>query len=765
MAYNPYGAPGYGPPPSYAAFPGAAVPPGMAPPPGLGPPPGMSSAPGLAPPPGVQQPNTGMQANRPSGIPASFQAPPNLPNINFNAPVIRLGSTAAPTKPGSSLMGDRKDSSTPTSSHRPGLGMDRGLDHSRAQLRESMQSLVPPTSEERLRTIFVHKIPDGVGGEDGIQRLLNTVGKVRRWDSAHSHLTDHKGKLFGFAQYEDPDSLAVAVELLKDVEVPVKKQAPTENAPKDENKGDEDSFEGTEKAKLQVTVDPNTIKYLESWQESRGDDAGFQSRLSEARDALKQFIRNLFYPRLGHGKDADGDTSMGDGTNGLGGEVEVINIPLAQDDELADIPAEMREMVAKEIAAFRERSNKRDLERLRREEEFEEMERQRNGAPRISRLDSPQPSAANSNMIPLGPRGVPNAPSGPRGQNRGMEFVNGGTTNGHSHFREEDDTDASDEELYERERSKQRAEDEKVYLEAERKWVNRERQRAAALDREREREKAETEGFARRKEEQLEREKSWDDEREATRKGHLYYRDHAQWVRNRTREKQDEEHKDEMDRRAEEEERRKQEAEMEQARGMADSFLERQAQEMERRPAETAAPAAPQRFTISFGAAAQKAQAQRGSRRTIAEVEGLLDDEEQEQTTKRQLVPIKFEPITDTKAMSEEDLQKAVRALAQEIPTDSAGLWAWDVKWDYLEESIIREKLRPFVEKKVVEYLGVQEQFLVDVVEEHLRKHEKPAELVEELAQALDEDAEDLVKKLWRMVIFFTESEKRGLPA
>jgi hypothetical protein len=146
-------------------------------------------------------------------------------------------------------------------------------------------------------------------------------------------------------------------------------------------------------------------------------------------------------------------------------------------------------------------------------------------------------------------------------------------------------------------------------------------------------------------------------------------------------------------------------------------------------------------------------------------VEGLLDDEEQEQTTKRQLVPIKFEPITDTKAMTEEDIQKAVRALAHEIPADRDGLWAWEVKWDYLEESVIREKLRPFVEKKVVEYLGVQEQFLVDVVEEHLRKHQKPAELVETLGEALDEDAEDMVKKLWRMLIFFTECEKRGLPA
>jgi hypothetical protein len=218
-----------------------------------------------------------------------------------------------------------------------------------------------------------------------------------------------------------------------------------------------------------------------------------------------------------------------------------------------------------------------------------------------------------------------------------------------------------------------------------------------------------------------------------------------------------------MDRRAEEDERRRAEVEMEHAKDMADSFLERQAEEMEREPA---APAAPQRVTISFGAAAQKAaQRTAATRRTVAEVEGLLDDEEQDQTTKRQLVPIKFEPITDTKTMSEEDIQHAVRALAHEIPVDVAGLWAWDVKWDYLEESVIREKLRPFVEKKVVEYLGVQEQFLVDVVEEHLRKHQKPAELVETLSEALDEDAEDMVKKLWRMVIFFTESEKRGLPA
>ncbi|KAG7114030.1 RNA-binding protein 25 like [Verticillium longisporum] len=115
--------------------------------------------------------------------------------------------------------------------------------------------------------------------------------------------------------------------------------------------------------------------------------------------------------------------------------------------------------------------------------------------------------------------------------------------------------------------------------------------------------------------------------------------------------------------------------------------------------------------------------------------------------------------------MTEEELSEAVRALAQEIPSEKEGLWKWDVQWEHLDDSIIREKLRPFVEKKIVEYLGVQEELLVEVVEEHLRKHGKPEDLVEELRGALDDEAEDMAKKLWRMVIFFTESEKRGYPA
>ncbi|EJT72159.1 hypothetical protein GGTG_09026 [Gaeumannomyces tritici R3-111a-1] len=854
--YSPYG--GRPPPhyalPNYPGFPpvqGAGGPPGMIPPPGLGPPPGMSSAPGMAPPPGMPPPNNNPQANRPSGLPGSFQPPANLPNINFNAPVIRLGGPNLPNKPNVPAAGAgggrgfRGEPDTPVSAsgdHRAGDGdreprdrdrgarggggretrhpYDRGLEQARANVRESMQNLISPTVEDKLRTVFVRNIPEGVCGEVGLQKILNSVGRLKRWDSAKSQMEATKGHVFGFAQYEDFDALATAVELLRNLRVPAKKQEPTDGAGEpagakedtkdqpmedvkkeangeqqngddadnekaaDEQPAEEDLYPGIDKVVLRVTVDEATIKSLDHHRSTLGDDgqAKAKANLESARARLKEVVHDLFRPSVKAAKDSDGDVAMRDAA--ASGDVEVISIPLAQDDELAEIPPEMREVVAAEIAAFRERSNQRDQERLKREEELEEQERQRSNGGRALRVDSPP---AGSNQTPIGPR-VLNAPSGPRGQNGtsrrdgrdGVAFVNGGAINGDGQYwRDDDDTDASDEELHQRELSKQKADDDKLYNEAERKWANRERARQAALDREQERDRGEAENAARRKTEQLERDRGWDDEREASRKSHLYYRDRGAWARKRAQELGEERTRDDADRRAEAEERRREERQMEQAKGMADSFLEQQEREMlpaggetvaggaDGRPESGAPAAAPQRFTISLGAAAQKAQTQRAApaRRTFAEVEGLLDDEEADGKTRRQLIPIKFEPLSAGQIMTEEEVQKAVRSLAQEIPTDKDGLWAWEVQWDHMEESIIQEKLRPFVEKKVVEYLGVQEEILVEVVMDHLRKHGKPAELVEELEGALDEDGEDLVKKLWRMVIFFTESEKRGLPA
>ena len=500
------------------------------------------------------------------------------------------------------------------------------------------------------------------------------------------------------------------------------------------------------------------MNYLDQYQASKRDQDPIQAqlRLDAAKSSLASVLADLTNPTIPtqtndlSNVDREGDTAMYNGEEKR--DEEVVTIPLTVDDELSDIPAEMRETVAKEIAAFRDRSNRRDMERLKREEEIEALERQKNlSQPRPSRLASPPPvapigPAGGANGIPLGPRerGVPNAPAGPKGYQgsqiprdyqKGVTFVNGSGINGAGASgwinREGEDSDASDEELERRRKEKKEAEAEKLYLDQERRWLNRERSRTAAVEREKARDNEEEAERAAEREAVAKRLREWNDDIETSRKAEEYYMDRSLWLRNRAAFRTREANLDESDRAAEEREKLREVQQREQARGMADDFLARQAVELD---SKMQTPREPQRFKLSLGAAAQKAQAATANKRTAAEVEGLLEDEEDaDVSTKRTLIPIQFENAAEASRLTEEERAQAARQLAADIPSDKDGLWKWSVKWEFVDETVLGEQLKPFVEKKIVEYLGVQEQMLVEVVEDHIRKKGSPQDLVEQL--------------------------------
>jgi PWI domain len=506
---------------------------------------------------------------------------------------------------------------------------------------------------------------------------------------------------------------------------------------------------------FQIIADDNSLNYLQQWEDSRGgpDPAQTQMRLDHARSALQAVLSDLQHPSVPipkdemSGIDRDGEVNM---ENGLpdGSNAEIVTIPITVDDELSDIPAEMRETVAKEITAFRDRSTRRDLERLKREEELEALERARGlNGPRPSRLASPPlaaPSgpAGGANGIPVGPRERPlNAPSGPkafgqqipRDYQKGVSFVNGSGINGAAAGwidREDEDSEASDEELERRRKAKKDAELEKQYLDQERRWLNRERSRTAAVEREKNRDQEDDGKADKEKDATAARLKAWNDDIESSHKAEEYYLDRSLWIRNRAAFRTREAALDEADRAAENRELARDYQQRERAGAMADDFLNRQADEMESKvPARE-----PQRFKLSLGAAAQKAQTATQPHRTAFEVEGLLEDEEEDDSKeKRTLIPIKFDSAAEAAGLTDEERAQAARQLAQDIPTDKDGLWRWQVKWDFVDEAVIAEQLKPFVEKKIMEYLGVQEQMLVDVVESHLRGRGGPQELVEQL--------------------------------
>jgi hypothetical protein len=146
-----------------------------------------------------------------------------MPNINFSAPVIRLG-TSEPSKP-ENVGGGREERER--FGRRPGLGSG-GMhsDFRGGGERERITPVQPPSKEEVIKTIFIGGITEGTGGDEGIERILRTAGHLRRWIRATD--ADNKPCKFGFAEYEDPESLGTAIEVLRDVEVPVKRQTPAE---------------------------------------------------------------------------------------------------------------------------------------------------------------------------------------------------------------------------------------------------------------------------------------------------------------------------------------------------------------------------------------------------------------------------------------------------------------------------------------------------------------------------------------------------------
>ncbi|KAK1054225.1 hypothetical protein LTR74_015973 [Friedmanniomyces endolithicus] len=722
-----------------------------------------------------------------------FQPPPNF---NWSSPTIRLGLDGPQVQ--DSGRDDRRGNSGRGSNAEPlgnrnrlGLGAgredrgdnrrggDRDLERERAAVRESMQAQQPPTREEVARTIFVGGLGDGAPGEEQLEDILRCAGKLRRWTRVRD--ADDRVCKFGFAEYEDVDSLEAANEIFSGgVEVPLLKKGVATTGEDGQVK----------MGQLLVVVDEQSRKYISEWKgRGREDDDARQFRLDGCREDLRQCITSITNAGAyaannasTNGQNGDGDVDVADGTDGS--TIPSLNIPASipgLEDELSDIPAEMRATVAAEIRAFRDRSTRRDVERLRREEELELAERQRS---RLGARASPPPST-----VPSGPRGaqaVQGAPAGPKGfrgaqlpsdYQNGVSFVGAnGATNGFN--REDEDAEESDEELERRRQAKRDADLDRRYKDAERKWQNRERQRTAALARERDREEAERRSLQREKEAIGQRLREWDDKTEEDMGTEEYYFDRSSWLRKRAVYREREEREDERDRVAEEHERRR-EAE---AKGLADDFLDRTAADLQQHKAPATGGAAPQGFKISLGSAAARQRAAGApttataapTKRGMADtIENLLDDEEDAATMGANghphHRPLALKPIiADTTAYTAQDLSDTDRnaarqTLAAEIPTDTASLFATPLNYTYLTDRILEDEIRPFVAKKVVELLGVQEDMLVETVVQGLKGRKKAEELVRELEGALEEDSELLVRKVWRMGVFWGQAGAKGL--
>ncbi|KAH9303952.1 hypothetical protein KI387_008356 [Taxus chinensis] len=104
-----------------------------------------------------------------------------------------------------------------------------------------------------------------------------------------------------------------------------------------------------------------------------------------------------------------------------------------------------------------------------------------------------------------------------------------------------------------------------------------------------------------------------------------------------------------------------------------------------------------------------------------------------------------------------------VRQLIDTIPKTKEELFAYNIDWAIYDKHNLHERMRPWISKKIDQFLGEEEPTLVDFVVSNTKKHESAAHMLELLESILDDEAEMFVLKMWRMLIFEIKKVETGL--
>ncbi|XP_028786113.1 RNA-binding protein 25 isoform X1 [Neltuma alba] len=103
------------------------------------------------------------------------------------------------------------------------------------------------------------------------------------------------------------------------------------------------------------------------------------------------------------------------------------------------------------------------------------------------------------------------------------------------------------------------------------------------------------------------------------------------------------------------------------------------------------------------------------------------------------------------------------KQLIDMIPKTKDELFSYEINWAVYDKHQLHERMRPWISKKITEFLGEEETTLVDYIVSSTQEHVKASQMLELLQSILDEEAEMFVLKMWRMLIFEIKKVETGL--
>ncbi|KAL1486018.1 hypothetical protein MTO96_031567, partial [Rhipicephalus appendiculatus] len=158
-----------------------------------------------------------------------------------------------------------------------------------------------------------------------------------------------------------------------------------------------------------------------------------------------------------------------------------------------------------------------------------------------------------------------------------------------------------------------------------------------------------------------------------------------------------------------------------------------------------------------------------------SQIFGNADEEESaEARKKRKLVPLEDEEARkqqqdpqqqqqQVQHMNTEEKRKHIKSLIDRIPTSKEELFNFNFDRSLVDNALMDKRIRPWINKKIVEYIGEEEPTLVDFICSKVLAGSAAQSILNDVSMVLDEEAEVFVVKMWRLLIYEIEAKKVGL--
>jgi RNA-binding protein 25 len=84
--------------------------------------------------------------------------------------------------------------------------------------------------------------------------------------------------------------------------------------------------------------------------------------------------------------------------------------------------------------------------------------------------------------------------------------------------------------------------------------------------------------------------------------------------------------------------------------------------------------------------------------------------------------------------LTPEERKKLIKDLISRIPTEREKLFEFTVSWEYLDEALMEQRVRPWINKKICEYIGEEEPSLVSFICEKITSRTGPGDILQDLS-------------------------------